>query len=160
MHLPEPFHRSWFVSLNSHGDKTVLCAYPLISTLLFGAFGALFTFSFLVSFWRVVSHVINKALRFRIYALALTVVVSLPLKVLLMTASVFWTPDKTAFDGVALIVFLSAFICAVVGEGILVIKPIADSLAAGGGESSSLENSHGGRTSSLPPLVEDGICTV
>ncbi|XVF51068.1 hypothetical protein PTKIN_Ptkin04bG0154600 [Pterospermum kingtungense] len=161
-HFPELFHRSWYVFLNSHGDKTVLCSYPLLSTILLGVFGALFIFSFLVSFWRVVSHVINKALRFRIYALASTIVVALPLQVLLMTASVFWSPDKTVFDGVSLVVFLSTFTCAVVGEGILVIKPIADSLAAGEGErgESSRENSHGGRSSRPPPVVEDGICTV
>ncbi|XVE58296.1 hypothetical protein DITRI_Ditri04bG0158700 [Diplodiscus trichospermus] len=157
--LPELFYRSWFVSWNIHNDKTVLCAYPLLSTILFGIFGAIFTFSFLLSFWRVVSHVINKALRVRIFALALTVIISLPLKIMLMGLSVFWTPDKTAFDGVTLLAFLTTFTCAVVGEGILVIEPIADSLAAtGGGIEESCQGSiHDERSSSLPPPVEDVI---
>lgn len=68
----------------------------------------------------------------------------------------FWTPDKTAFDGVALLVFLSTFTCAVVVEGILVIKPIADSLAAGAGGGESCQGSrHGERSPGLRP-VENG----
>ncbi|KAK6262552.1 hypothetical protein QUC31_008368 [Theobroma cacao] len=151
--FPEPFHRSWFVS---HENTTVLCAYPLLSTILFGVFGAIFSLSFLLSFWRVVSHVINKALRVRIFALAFTVIITLALQILLMGLSVFWTPDKTAFDGVALLVFLSTFTCAVVVEGILVIKPIADSLAAGAGGGESCQGSrHGERSPGLRP-VENG----
>ncbi|XP_022773776.1 uncharacterized protein LOC111316024 [Durio zibethinus] len=155
--LPELFHRSWFLCWNSHDHNTVLCAYPLLSTILFGVFGAVFTLSFLFSFWRVVSHVINKALRVRIFALALAVIIGLPLQILFMGLSVFWTPDKTAFDGIALIVFLTTFTCAVVGEGILVIKPIADSLAARGGEGgeSCRVNSHG-EMSSLPGSMQEG----
>ncbi|XP_022738624.1 uncharacterized protein LOC111291247 [Durio zibethinus] len=151
--FPELFHRSWFVSWHNHDHTTVLCAYPLLSTIFFSIFGAFFTLSFLLSFWRVVSHVINKALRVRIFALALTVIIGLPLQILFMGLSVFWTPDRTAFDGVALLLFLSIFMCAVVGEGILVIKPIADSLAAGeGGVGESCRGSS--------PPVEDGLGTV
>ncbi|XVE64470.1 hypothetical protein DITRI_Ditri07aG0103400 [Diplodiscus trichospermus] len=152
IHFPEPFYRSWYLSWKSHGHKTVLCAYPLVSTILFGVFALVFTLSFLFSFWRVVSHVINKALRVRIFSLALTVLIGIPLQVLFMGLSVLWTPDKTSFDGVALLVFLSTFTCAVAGEGILVIKPIADSLAAGGGEGGE-SCSHGER-SSLPLAIE------
>ncbi|XP_022714546.1 uncharacterized protein LOC111274176 [Durio zibethinus] len=154
--FPELFHRSWFVSWNSDDHKTVLCAYPLLSTILFGVFGAVFSLSFLLSFWRVVSHVINKALKVRIFALALTVIIALPLQILFMGLSVLWTPDKTGFDGVALFVFLSTFTCAVVGEGILVIKPIADSLAAeeGARGDSYRGSSHGERSSRRP------LCTL
>ncbi|XWS48632.1 hypothetical protein CRYUN_Cryun13aG0093000 [Craigia yunnanensis] len=159
--FPELFHRSWFVSWNSHDDKTILCAFPLLSTILFEVFGAVFSLSFLLSFWRVVSHVINKALRVRIFILALKVIIALPLQTLFMGLSVFWTPDKTAFDGAALFVFLSKFTCAVVGEGILVIKPIADSLTArGGGRGESCRGSSHDERSSCPPPVEDGIGAV
>lgn len=154
--FPELFHRSWFLSAwNSHERKTVLCAYPLLSTILFSVFGAIFTVSFLFSFWSVVSHVINNALRVRIYALTLTVIIGLALQTLFMALSVFWTPDKTAFDGVALLVFLSTFTCAVVGVGILVIKPIADSLAARGGGENSRVSDHN-ESSSLPRPMEGG----
>ncbi|XVF53317.1 hypothetical protein PTKIN_Ptkin05aG0089400 [Pterospermum kingtungense] len=130
--FPEPFYRSWFLSWDSHDHETVLCSYPLLSTILFGVFVCLFTMSLLLSFWRVIAHVINKALRVRILALALTLSIGLPLQILLMGLSLFLTPESTVFNGVSLLVFLSTFSCAVVGEGILVIKPIADSLAAGG----------------------------
>ncbi|XVF10156.1 hypothetical protein REPUB_Repub07fG0158200 [Reevesia pubescens] len=119
--------------------------------------------SFLLSFWRVDSHVINKALRDQIFALALTVIIGVPLQILFMGLSVLWTPDKTAFDGVALFVFLSTFTCAMVGEGILVIKSIADSLAAGGGRGreSCRGSSHGHvEMSSRPPPVENVVSTV
>lgn len=78
------------------------------------------------------SLVINKALRNRICALAVTVTTTLPLKVLFMASTVFLRPEKTGFSGLALLVFLATFVCAAVGQGILVIRPIADSLAAGG----------------------------
>ena len=155
--FPELFHRSWFLSWNSQDNKTVLCAYPLLSTILFGVFGAVFTLSFLLSFWRVVSHVINKGLRIRIFALAFAIIIGLPLQILFMGLSIFWTPDKAAFDGVALLVFLSTFTCAVVGEGILVIKPIADSLAAEGGGGESCRVSSHGERSSLPRCMEEGV---
>ncbi|OMO97815.1 hypothetical protein COLO4_14346 [Corchorus olitorius] len=156
INAPLILQRSWFVPWNiDGGDTTVLCAYPLLSIILFGVFGAVFSLSFMFSFWRVVSHVINKALRVRICALAVTVIVTLPLQILFLGMSVFWTPDKIAFDGVTLLMLISALTCAVVGEGILVIKPIADSLAADGGGGG--DSSHSERTTSPSVrLVEDG----
>ncbi|KAF4349646.1 hypothetical protein F8388_019606 [Cannabis sativa] len=127
--FPDYFVRS---SVFVDGEKTVLCAYPLLSTTAFGSFGLGFWVMFLVSAWRVVSVVINKALRLRIYGLALTVLISLPLQIVMLGLSVVWSPDQTAYGGVSLAVFLLTFFCAVVGEGILVIKPIADSLAVRG----------------------------
>ncbi|GMN44324.1 hypothetical protein TIFTF001_013532 [Ficus carica] len=116
-------------SVESSGDaSTVLCSYPLLSTAVFGSFGVGYSVTFLFSAWRVVSMVINKALRVRIHGLVLTVLVSLPVQVVLLVLSVLWSPGEPAFDGVSLAVFLSKFACAVAGEGILVIKPIADSL--------------------------------
>lgn len=99
---------------------------------MFGAFGFGYCLMFLFSSWKVVSLVINKALRFRIYALTLAVLISLPLQILLLGLSALWQPDQPAFGGVSLALFLSTFSCAVVGEGILVIKPITESLAVGG----------------------------
>uniref|UniRef100_A0A803PPW3 Uncharacterized protein n=1 Tax=Cannabis sativa TaxID=3483 RepID=A0A803PPW3_CANSA len=97
--FPDYFVRS---SVFVDGEKTVLCAYPLLT------------------------------LRLRIYGLALTVLISLPLQIVMLGLSVVWSPDQTAYGGVSLAVFLLTFFCAVVGEGILVIKPIADSLAVRG----------------------------
>ncbi|GAV89621.1 hypothetical protein CFOL_v3_33035 [Cephalotus follicularis] len=130
--FPSFSHRSWILYRTGFGDETVLCTYPLVSTILFGAFGSVYTLSFFVSCWRVVSLVINKGLRIRIYGLTFTILVALPLQILCLGLSVMWSPEEQAYRGVELVVFLSALTCAAAGEGILVIKPIADSLAAGG----------------------------
>ncbi|PON81206.1 plasminogen activator inhibitor [Trema orientale] len=132
LRLPDYFLRSSVARESGPGETTVLCAYPLLSTTAFGAFGLGFSAMFLVSAWRVVSVVINKALRVRIYGLALAVLISLPVQIVMLGLSAAWTPDEAAYGGVSLAVFLSTFSCAVVGEGILVIKPIADSLAVRG----------------------------
>ncbi|PON71995.1 plasminogen activator inhibitor [Parasponia andersonii] len=132
LRLPDYFLRSSVARYSGPGETTVLCAYPLLSTAAFGAFGLGFSAMFLVSAWRVASVVINKALRVRIYGLALTVLISLPVQIVMLGLSAAWTPDDDAYGGVSLAVFLSTLSCAVVGEGILVIKPIADSLAVRG----------------------------
>ncbi|XP_062074841.1 uncharacterized protein LOC133778837 [Humulus lupulus] len=132
LRFPDYFVRSSVVVSGESNDKTVLCAYPLLSTTAFGSFGLGFSAMFLVSAWRVVSVVINKALRLRIYGLAFTVLVSLPLQIAMLGLSAAWLPDQAAYGSVSLAVFLLTFSCAVVGEGILVIKPIADSLAVRG----------------------------
>ncbi|GMI76513.1 candidate G-protein Coupled Receptor 1 [Hibiscus trionum] len=161
--LPETLNRIWFrFSIDQdHDDATIMCAYPFVSTVLFGIFGVIFILSFMLSFWKVVSHVINKALKVRIFALAFTILIFLPLQILLMGLSAFWTPNKTTHDGFAIAVFLTTFACAVVGEGILVIKPIADSLNAicGRAEQPLPENCHG-ESSSAPPPAEDGVGAV
>ncbi|KAK9914566.1 hypothetical protein M0R45_038338 [Rubus argutus] len=130
--LPAFFTRSSMVKTDEFGSKVVLCKYPLLSTVIFGAFVVTYFLWFLFSLWKVLSLVINKGLRMRIYALAVTVLVPLPVQVVLLAVSVVWRPDKPAFAAVSFVVFLVTFFCFAVGQGILVIKPIADSLAAGG----------------------------
>ncbi|GLU12080.1 hypothetical protein SLE2022_287880 [Rubroshorea leprosula] len=155
IHLPEIFLRNSSISKDSDGNEMVVCAYPLLSTIVFGAFSAVYLLFFLLSFWKVVSIVINKALRKRIRALAFTVMATVPLQVLFMGLSVLWRPEKTAFSGAALIVFLTTFVCAAVGEGILVIRPIADSLAAGG-ECCGWSSDMASQSPRPPVAVEDG----
>ncbi|MBA0796077.1 hypothetical protein Gohar_006875 [Gossypium harknessii] len=145
-----------------HGNEAlVFCDYPLLSSILFGLFGVIFILCFLLSFWKVVSQVINKALKLRIFALALTILIGLPLQVLLMGMSAFWRPDKPTYNGIAVTVFLITFTFAAVGEGILVIKPIADSLAAAVAlvdQQPLRANGQGDdESSSPPPPAEDGL---
>lgn len=128
---PEYFRRSYVILSNGLGKDMVLCAYPLLSTIVFGAFGLGYSFWFILSCWKVVSMVINKALRVRIYGLAFTVIISVPAQIVFLGLSVLWKPEEPVYCVVALLVFLSSFVCAVVGQGILVIRPIADTLAAG-----------------------------
>lgn len=75
---------------------------------------------------------INKGLRIRIYGLAFAILGSLMLQIVFLGVTVMWSPDDDSYFVVTLMVFLSAFCSATVGEGILVIKPISDALDAGG----------------------------
>lgn len=131
--LPVFFTRSSVLSKNVFGDRSaVLCAYPLLSTIVFGAFGIGYSICFFFSCGKVVSLVINKGLRVRTYGLAFTVLVALPMQIAGLGLSVLWRPEESAYSGVALVAFIGTFLCAAVGEGILIIKPITDAMAAGG----------------------------
>ncbi|KAB1205148.1 hypothetical protein CJ030_MR7G016792 [Morella rubra] len=131
--LPVFFTRSSVLSKNVFGDRNaVLCAYPLLSTIVFGAFGIGYSICFFFSCGKVVSLVINKGLRVRTYGLAFTVLVALPMQIAGLGLSVLWRPEESAYSGVALVAFIGTFLCAAVGEGILIIKPITDAMAAGG----------------------------
>ncbi|XP_050385633.1 uncharacterized protein LOC126802122 [Argentina anserina] len=130
--LPAVFTRSSMVKAVESGKMVAFCEYPLLSTVIFGVFAATYFMWFLFSLWKVLSLVINKGLRMRIYALAVTVLVPLPVQVILLGLSVMWNPDKPAFAAISFVVFLITFVSFAVGQGILVLKPIADSLAAGG----------------------------
>ncbi|KAJ7959408.1 Plasminogen activator inhibitor [Quillaja saponaria] len=128
LQLPEIFRRSSTVWKNGFGNQTVLCAYPLLNTIAFAIFGIGYIVWFLFSCWKVGSMVINKGLRYRLFGLIFSVVVSLPVQILCLGLSVLWNPDEMAYSTVAFVAFLSTFSCATVGEGILVIKPVADAL--------------------------------
>ncbi|KAJ0101240.1 hypothetical protein Patl1_05262 [Pistacia atlantica] len=130
--LPNIFLVTSTIVKDGLGGNTVLCAFPLFSTALFGAFGIVYCLYFMFSCWSVISLVINKTLRVRIRILAFTVLASIGLQVLFLGLSVLWEPKVGAFGAVAFLVFLSTFACAVVGEVILVIIPIIDSLAVRG----------------------------
>ncbi|KAH7543775.1 hypothetical protein ACOSP7_031475 [Xanthoceras sorbifolium] len=129
-HLPESFFESSKVS--GADGETVLCSYPLLSTILFGAFVIIYCFYFMFSCWTVLSLVINKMLRSRIYCLTVTVLSTISLQVLFQGLSALWPPEKQAFGALELVIFLSMFTCAAVGEGIFIIIPITDSLAVSG----------------------------
>ncbi|KAG5031584.1 hypothetical protein JHK85_015566 [Glycine max] len=117
---------------DGYGFETVLCAYPFLSSVLFAVFGVAYSTWFLFSCWRVLSLVINKGLRMRIYVLAWIVLVAIPLQIVALGFSVRWSPHQEVHGVVSLVGFLAVFCCATTGEGILVIKPISDALDAGG----------------------------
>lgn len=126
--LPEVFLRS---SVVSKSDQVLLCEYPLMSSIIFGAFGIWYLLGFSVSCFKVLNLVINKGLRLRMYALAFVVLLMLPTQILFMGLSVLWGPEEFLYASIAFLVFGTTLVIAAVGEGILVIKPIVDSLAAG-----------------------------
>lgn len=114
------------------GRQTVLCVYPLLGTAVFAVFAIGYCFCFMVSYWKVVSLVINKNLRARIYALGLSVLLPLPVQLLLLVLSVFWSPEQPTYAGIEFGVFFGALVCAVAGETILIIAPTTDAISAGG----------------------------
>ncbi|KAE9587263.1 hypothetical protein Lalb_Chr23g0271821 [Lupinus albus] len=158
--VPLIFRQTAVVINDGFGSETVLCGYPFLNSVVFAGFGVGYSLWFVVSCWRVLSLVINKGLRVRIYALAATVLVALPLQMVALGFTVFWKPDEDIYGVVSLVAFLGAFSCAVTGEGILVIKPISDALDAGG-SCCRWRSCHGGggdMERSAPPerRVEEG----
>ncbi|KAK1574809.1 hypothetical protein Q3G72_000139 [Acer saccharum] len=127
LHLPKFFIESSKVS--SADGEMVLCSYPLLSTILFGAFVTIYCFYFMFCCWTVLSLVINKTLRSRIYCLSVTVLSTIALQIFFLGVSAFWPPEKPAFSVLELVIFLSFFTCTAVGEGIFIIIPITDSLS-------------------------------
>ncbi|KAK7282528.1 hypothetical protein RIF29_11383 [Crotalaria pallida] len=129
--IPLPFRQIVKVIDDGFGNDTVLCGYPFLNSVAFAGFGIGYCFWFLFSCWRVLTLVINKGLRVRIYALATTILFALPLQIMALGLTTFFKPDEDFFGVISLLGFLGAFFCAVSGEGILVIKPISDALDAG-----------------------------
>ncbi|KAJ4835905.1 hypothetical protein Tsubulata_006168 [Turnera subulata] len=129
-HLPAVFRRDSVIFENGF-EQTVLCAYPLMSCIIFGAFGAWYTVVFSVSCFKVVTLAINKGLRVRIYRLAFAVIVMLPMEIVFLIISVWWRPEEKLDRALVFLSFLCTTVITAVGQGILVIKPINDSLAAG-----------------------------
>ncbi|KAK4766556.1 hypothetical protein SAY87_008198 [Trapa incisa] len=131
-HLPDYFFQSSVHFRDGFGNETVLCTNPLLGTIVFGAFTILYCLCFLLSCWKVISLVINKGLRARIYGLAVGVLIPLPVQVVLLVMSAFSEPGKPAFGGIKFGIFVAPLLCAAVSESILVFRPIADALSAVG----------------------------
>ncbi|KAK7319810.1 hypothetical protein RJT34_04537 [Clitoria ternatea] len=131
--MPGFFHQTSVVIDDNIGNEMVLCAYPILNNLVFAGFSAMYLVWFLFSCWKVLSLAINKGLRGRIYGLVSVVLVALPLQVVSLGFTMLWDPREEVYGIISLLVFLGAFCCATIGEGILVIKPISDALDAGGG---------------------------
>ncbi|KAK7362702.1 hypothetical protein VNO77_04822 [Canavalia gladiata] len=130
--VPWLFHQTTVVFWDDYGTETILCAYPFLNCAVFAGFGCVYSTWFLFSCWRVLSLAINKGLRVRIYVLASAVLIALPLQVISLGFTALWSLHEEVYNIVSLMVFLGAFCCAAIGEGILVIKPISDALDAGG----------------------------
>ncbi|KAL0400545.1 UNVERIFIED_CONTAM: hypothetical protein Slati_4084400 [Sesamum latifolium] len=124
-------HRSSVLSTDQYGNKTMLCIYPIFSCVIFGVFALAYSVAFLLSCWRVMRFVINKRIGNRINLLAVTVIVALTAQILCFSLSWRWMPEDVAYGGVVLAMFLSVVWCMAVGEVLLVLTPIRDSLAAG-----------------------------
>ncbi|ONK73157.1 uncharacterized protein A4U43_C04F27860 [Asparagus officinalis] len=110
-------------------DSHRVCTYPLFSTSLLGLFDLLLILYALYVGRRLLSLVINKRLRRRVYWLISSIFLSLPLRVALLTLSAFLHPGSWAFEAIVFLAFCMLFFSAVVGIFMLVYFPVADSLA-------------------------------
>uniref|UniRef100_A0A3Q7GSH8 Uncharacterized protein n=1 Tax=Solanum lycopersicum TaxID=4081 RepID=A0A3Q7GSH8_SOLLC len=130
--LPTFMHATSYLSTDHLGNKSVLCTYPLFSCVVFGVFSIAYSLAFLLSCWRVVAFVINKKIRVRLNMLATSFMILLPVQILCLGLSPLWQPAEPIHGYVVLAMDLAVAWCVVIGEVILVIRPIADALAAGG----------------------------
>ncbi|GLJ54272.1 hypothetical protein SUGI_1164230 [Cryptomeria japonica] len=128
--LPRSFTRTYEVVHHSEGKHDMaLCTYPLLSTIVLGSFGFLYISYFLYVCWRMLLLVINKRLQCRVYGLVSTVVLFLPIQVMLLGLSILRKPTEGVFELFSFLGFLTTVMATTLGEGILVIRPIADALA-------------------------------
>lgn len=109
--------------------ESAVCCYPLLSTLVLATFGVLYSAYFLILGWRVVGVVINRCLQRRLYGLLGALLLLLPLHVMFLGLSVLSEPAHLPFELMSFFGFIMVLLCTTVGEGILVIRPIADALA-------------------------------
>lgn len=122
--------RNYFTSISFlEGGDHVACTYPLLSTIILGLFDCVLISYISYLGFRMVSLVINKGLRKRIYVLIISVICFLPLRVGLLGFSVLPHPGTFGFEVLVFMAFLSILICAMVGVSILVYYPVADALA-------------------------------
>ncbi|KAL0920892.1 hypothetical protein M5K25_007908 [Dendrobium thyrsiflorum] len=113
----------------SLSNNMTICTYPLLSTIILGFFH-LFVIAYVVySGARMLSLVINKALRQRVYFLALSVIFFLPLRVILLGFSVLPHVGNMAYEVLVFVAFLMLLLCNMIGICLLVYLPVADSLA-------------------------------
>lgn len=130
--LPNIMHESSLHYTDHYGNTVVLCKYPVLSILVFGAFVGGYILAFLVSSWKVVSFVLNNNLRARINNLASTVMIALPLQILFLAFSILCSPVGITHRCAVLAMFLSVAFFIVTGDFILVITPITEAFVAGG----------------------------
>ncbi|KAI4363696.1 hypothetical protein MLD38_019883 [Melastoma candidum] len=156
--LPELFTRSSYTyASNQDGTfQSTACMYPLLSTIVFGSFGAIFWMCFALSCYNVVTVVINKGLQMRTYGIALGVLIPLPVEVVFLGLSVVGAPGSGAHRMAEFGVVVCTLVSVVAAEGILVIRPILDALDVGTAGWTEGEDDHGGGSTVKTGATEEG----
>ncbi|KAL5223366.1 hypothetical protein ABZP36_028079 [Zizania latifolia] len=119
----------YFIRTSMSVGDTSICTYPLFGTIFLGLIDAILMSYVSYVGSRVLSLVINKALRRRVSLLMLSVLFFLPIRVLLLGFSVLPQPGDVAFEVIIFLSFLVMLSCTTVGVLMLVYYPVADSLA-------------------------------
>ena len=117
----------WYSASADH-QGNVACTYPLLSSIFLGAFYIILIIYVTVVGGQMLSLVINKGLRRRIYMLIFATVILLPRATLLGLSIVPW-PGEIAHESLVFISFLVLMLAAMVGIVILVYFPVVDTFA-------------------------------
>lgn len=119
----------WYSASAIHnGDIT--CTYPLLSSVFLGAFYIILTVYVMFVGRQMLSLVINKGLRRRIYMLIFATGILLPRATLLGLSILPW-PGELVHEALVFVSFLVLMLAAMVGIVILVYFPVADTFAIG-----------------------------
>lgn len=130
----------WYSASAVHNGH-VVCTYPLLSSIFLGAFYIILTIYVMFVGGQMLSLVINKGLRRRIYMLISATVILLPRATLLGFSVLPW-PGEKAHESLVFISFLVLMLAAMVGIVILVYFPVADTFAVGDQEHIEMQASH------------------
>nr|GEW15484.1 trichohyalin like [Tanacetum cinerariifolium] len=130
--IPSVMTRTSLFSVDSLGDNKMICTYPLVSSIIFCGFAIVYSMGLLLACWRVGSLVINKTIRVRINMLGMTVMLALLVQALFLGAESLWMPEEMGVGAVSLGIIVSVAVCSVVGEIVLVIKPVMEALETDG----------------------------
>jgi hypothetical protein len=122
----------WYSASADH-QGNIACTYPLLSSIFLGVFYIILIIYVIFVGGQMLSLVINKGLRRRIYMLIFATVILLPRATLLGLSIVPW-PGEIAHESLVFISFLVLMLAAMVGIVILVYFPVADTFAVGDGE--------------------------
>ncbi|PIA44234.1 hypothetical protein AQUCO_01700084v1 [Aquilegia coerulea] len=130
--MPPYFTSTSFRSVTDDQIDNAVCTYPLLSTILHGLYTTLLSLCLLWLGRQMLSSVINKGLRKRVFFLISCVSVFFPLRVLLLGLSVLSSPGRFLFEALVFAAFLVLLSCAGLAICMLVYCPVADSLALKG----------------------------
>ncbi|CAL5031888.1 unnamed protein product [Urochloa decumbens] len=128
----------WYSASAIHnGDIT--CTYPLLSSIFLGAFYIILTVYVMFVGRQMLSLVINKGLRRRIYMLIFAIGILLPRATLLGLSVLPWPGE--VHEALVFVSFLVLMLAAMVGIVILVYFPVADTFAIGDQEQIEMQAS-------------------
>lgn len=117
----------FFLSTSLVNNRSI-CTYPLLSTIILGLLYFIVICYVVYIGTRLVSLVINKGLRRRVYFLALSIIFFLPMRVLFLGFSVLPHAGNLAYEVLVFFAFLMLLFCNMMGICMLVYLPVADSL--------------------------------
>nr|CAE01495.1 P0041A24.7 [Oryza sativa Japonica Group] len=130
----------WYSASSVH-DGDVACTYPLLSSIFLGTFYTVLTLYVIFVGGQILSLVINKGLRRRIYMLIFATGILLP-RAMFLGFSVLPWPGEIVHESLVFVSFLVLMIAAMLGIVILVYFPVAETFEVRNQEHIELQTSH------------------